>query len=58
MSVIPLYFVRKSALYGLSNDSEWSIFDKTRYLEKVEGCLALDDISGPRYLGQVIGPEV
>ena len=58
MSVIPSYFVRKSALFGRSNDSEWSIFDKTRYLEKVEGCLAYDDISGPRYSGQMIGSEV
>ena len=58
MSVIPSYFVQKSALFGRSNDSEWSIFDKTRYLEKVEGYLAHDDISGPRYSGQMIGSEV
>ena len=58
MSVIPSYFVRKSALFGRSNDSEWSIFDKTRNLEKVEGCLAYYDISGPRYSGQMIGTEV
>ena len=44
MSVIPSNFVQKSALFGQSNDSEWSIFDKTRYLERVEGYLVHDDI--------------
>ena len=58
MSVIPSYFVRKSPLFGRSNDSECSIFDETRYLEKVEGYLAHDDISWPRYSGQMIGWEV
>ena len=58
MSVSPSYFARKSALFGRSNDSECSIFDETRYLEKVEGYLAQDDISWSRYSGQMIGSEV
>ena len=58
MSVIPSYFVRKKALFGQSNDSEYSIFDKTRYLERVEGYLVHDDIFWPRCSGQMIGSVV
>jgi len=47
MSVIQSYFVRKSVLFGRSCDSEWSVFDKTRYLEQVRGILAHDNISEP-----------
>ena len=37
----------KVFFFGRSCDSEWSVFDKTRYLEQVRGILAHDNISEP-----------